>query len=568
MGHLQESNQTGGRPARGNACVAVGIFFLVLAAYVSTGPGRIDIIDGQARYDVTYHWLVEGRPIMRDPWIKPLMAVKGVGGLSYSYYGPAASVFAMPLVWFGLLVDVPPGEPGRFLFSLTSAIFGALVAVILYLFYVQLGFRRRTAIGWTMVSAFTTLIWPASASTFDNAQHAFFAIAATYLGFLGARRQSKLWATGGGLAAGVLVLYQEYFLMIIPALAISTLDWGYEGSRDVRPGRPKSNQSSWDRLGCSLGNWASHLSEWIGAACRGPGTARESCQRYACFLGAAVVGPVLSLAYNDMRFGSLLHDGKLRFMSQRAYPLLGNPLAGFLTILLSPGKGIFFYSPPLLLALWGLRRLFQRSPELGVAIVAPGMMIVLFISGIAFAGGDWCWGPRYLVVLLPLLALGCPFVCMKGRFRRALVVTIIGLGLMVQVLALSVENQRFFFARGLDDFFWAEDSWFYFRHSALVARAREFVSLKDGPPPEAKAFNPPPNPEWCTYAILGPPRPRSQAPQWMRQFKVFYLPRPWPIWIWRVEPDLRPINVSAWIAGLFAIALMGATLAHKGLHGT
>jgi len=568
MVDLQESNQNSGRPVPGNGWVAGGTFFLVLVAYVSTSPGRIDIIDGQARYDVAYHWLVEGRPIVRDPWIKPLMAVKGVGGLSYSYYGPAASVFAVPLVWLGLLVDLPRGEPSRFLFSLTSAIFGALVALILYLFYVQLGFSRKTALGWTMVSAFATLIWPSSASTFDNVQHGFFAITATYLGFLSARRQSKLWAAGGGLAAGVLVLYQEYFLMIIPALAISTIDWEYEGSREVWLDQSQSKESRWDRVRCRLGNCSKHLSQWIRSAYRGHGAARESCQRYACFLGVAAAGLVLSLVYNDLRFGSLLHDGKLRFASQRAYPLFGNPLAGFLTILLSPGKSIFLYTPPLVLALWGLRRLCQRSLQLGVAIVACSTIVVLFISCIAFAGGDWCWGPRYLVVLLPLLALGFPFVCMKSRFRRALVMTIVAVGLMIQVLALSVENQRFFFARGLDDFFWAEDRWFYFRHSAFVARATELISLKDGVPAEAKRFNAIPNPEWCTYAILGPPRPRSQAPRWMRQFKVFYLPRPWPIWIWQVEPDLRPINMSAWIAGLFATALLGAALVHKGLYGS
>src|SRR5271157_3599776 len=52
-----------------NKWIASGIFLLVLAIYVLSSPGRIDIIDGQARYDVAYNWLLEGRPVLRDPWI-------------------------------------------------------------------------------------------------------------------------------------------------------------------------------------------------------------------------------------------------------------------------------------------------------------------------------------------------------------------------------------------------------------------------------------------------------------------------------------------------------------------
>jgi hypothetical protein len=139
---------------------------------------------------------------------------------------------------------------------------------------------------------------------------------------------------------------------------------------------------------------------------------------------------------------------------------------------------------------------------------------------------------------------------------------ILATGLVIQGLALSVENQRFFFERGLNDFFWAEDSWFYFKHSALFARVGEAVSLKDGLPASARWFNSIPFDGWSTYTVLGPPLsiPRRMAPQWIRQRKVFYLPRPWPIWMWWIKPDLRPINVEAWLGGLLGIALLGIAL--------
>jgi hypothetical protein len=250
--------------------VAIGIFLVVLAVYILASPGRIDIIDGQARYDVAYNWLVEGRPVIRDQWIGRAMFVRGKGNLPYSYYGAPASVFSMPLVWFGLYADTLSHETSRFLFSLTSSIFGALIAIILFFFYSELGLRLRSALAWTMVSTFTTLVWPASESTFDNAQHAFFAITAAYLGFLAAKRDSILFAIGGGLMAAILIPYQEYFLLIIPALALCT----------IRPSASKDNSlatsssisiraSAWQRLVTALENKLRAMSGMVRRCLRG-----------------------------------------------------------------------------------------------------------------------------------------------------------------------------------------------------------------------------------------------------------------------------------------------------------
>lgn len=561
-----ESNRTSDTAPHPQWGIATGIFFAVLAVYVLSSPGRIDIIDGQARYDVAYHWIVEGRPLLRDPVISPLMAVKGRSGFPYSYYGPAGSVFAMPLVWLGLLDDDPPGETSRFLFSLTSSVFGALVAVVLYLFYVQLGLSVREASAWALLSSFATLIWPASNSAFDNAQQAFFVIAALYLGLLSAERRSRLLAVIGGIVAGVLILYQEYFILIIPGLAISTLTWPRAEAMANRQDHLQVRQHQETPPTLQLRRAVPTIGSVIRAACQRAGEPRECCLRFLLFLAATSVGVALSLGYNNLRFGSLFQNGKVIFAVQRGYPLLGNPVAGFLTLLVSPGKSVFLYSPPIILAVWGFRSLWRRKPEIGTAVLAVTTVLVLFISCIAFAGGDWCWGPRYLVPLIPLWALAFPFVSLKGRLRRGLMCALLATGFVIQVLALSVENQRFFFERGLNDFFWAEDSWFYFQHSALFARVGEAVSLRNGLPAAARWFNSNPADGWSTYTVLGPPLsiPRRMAPQWIRQRKVFYLPRPWAIWMWWIKPDLRPINIEAWLGGLCGVALLGIALIFRG----
>lgn len=542
--------------------ITTGIFLLVLAVYALTSPGRIDIIDGQTRFDVAYNWLAKGRPILRDPWISLYLGVPGRDGFRYASYGAPASVFAMPLVWLGPRVGAPAIEASQFLFSLTGSIFGAGIAAVLFLFYLELGVARRQALRWTMVSSFATLVWPMSTSTFDNAQHTFFVLGAFYFGFVSAKRRSAAYAMVGGLMTGMLVLYQEYFLLIVPTLALSTVRWQStnSGEDSAVAAQPLLSRAA-DRLKRTMQDSL----DLIRAAWSGPGDPRSSYLRYAIFVASVSVGVILSLAYNDLRFGSWLDDGKFRAITAHAYPLFGNPLAGLLTLLVSPGKSIFLYSPPVLLCLMGMHSFRQRHPQLAVAVMLTTIALVTFLSCISFVGGDWCWGPRYLTVLLPLWALTLPFISL-GKSWRQVSVAIVGLGLLVQVMALSVENQRFFFENDLHDYFWAEDAWVYFKRSALFSRAGEMVSLSAGVPATARYFNAIPVPDWCTYTILGPP-PTVSRNAWMRNYKIFYFPRPWPLWMAYLPPAIRPIQIEAWLWGLLGLAVLGGCLARGGLEG-
>ncbi len=545
--------------------VAGGVFLLVLAAYVLTSPGRIDIVDGQVRFDVAYNWLTVGRPVVRDPWVGRDMGVPGRDGAVYSFYGAPASVLSMPLVWLGLHFGAHDIQSSQFLFSLTSSIVGALIAPVLFLFYLELGVEMRKAFLWTMVASFATLVWPASNTTFDNAQHAFFGLSAAYLGFLSMKRDSRKLALAGGLMAGILILYQEYFLLVIPALAVSTLSWSSIREELLGTGSQTGTGSNSKGLLSRIVTEIRAPFTLVQEAFRGPGEARSSCLRCLCFLLGVTIGLLLSFGYNDLRFGSFFDSGKMRNFSHR-HPVWGNPIAGLLTLLISPGKSVFLYSPPLVLGLMGIRSLWRRRPETAFVIVNASVALILFMSCYAGVGGDWCWGPRFLTILLPLWALTFPFIP-TGKVRREVVLAIVGAGLLVQAMALSVETQRFFFEKGLNDYFWAEDPWAYFKRSALFARAGETLSLSEGPPATAQYFNSAPGLDWYTYAILGPPAqvPRNLSWLWMRNFKIYYLPRPWPLWMSWVKPALRPIDIWAWLLCLFGVAAAGSGLIYCGL---
>src|SRR5262249_36801113 len=179
--------------------------------------------------------------------------------------------------------------------------------------------------------------------------------AGMYFGFLSAKTGSKILAMLGGLLAGILILYQTYFFLVIPGLAVSTLSW-----KAIPESWSRSAATTSSRFPRFLSKASSIFREpflLLRTALRSSGEARESWLRFLCFCAAISVDLALYFAYNNLRFGSYFDDGKLRMELHRAYPLFGNPLAGLLTLLASPGKSIFLYSPPLILGILGMRSL-------------------------------------------------------------------------------------------------------------------------------------------------------------------------------------------------------------------
>lgn len=111
----------------------------------------------------------------------------------------------------------------------------------------------------------------------------------------------------------------------------------------------------------------------------------------ACFGGAFA----LQLATNALRgnawdigYGSFA----LRFSTPRSTGLAG--------LLVSPGKGLVFYAPVVLLAAFGWRRLAPTARFLLFAV--PAMHVLVVVRWSWWEGGA-AWGPRLLLPVLPLI---------------------------------------------------------------------------------------------------------------------------------------------------------------------
>src|SRR3954463_2654402 len=80
----------------------LGLFLTVFAVLALSGPGRIDIIDGQARYEVARSLVDHGDLEVRDPdlWFP---VARGRDGKVFTCYRLPHSLLGVPALW---LADV------------------------------------------------------------------------------------------------------------------------------------------------------------------------------------------------------------------------------------------------------------------------------------------------------------------------------------------------------------------------------------------------------------------------------------------------------------------------------
>lgn len=144
---------------------------------------------------------------------------------------------------------------------------------------------------------------------------------------------------------------------------------------------------------------------------------------------------IMFLGYNYVRWGAWLNSG----YDTKGAATQERVIWGLWGLLLSPGKSIFLYSPPLLLSLAALPRLLRRVPALLVAMLATLGPVLLLNASLLYWSGDYAWGPRYLVFAVPVLLVPGAFLiddllAARRRLTLAALGAVLALGLFVQVI--------------------------------------------------------------------------------------------------------------------------------------
>jgi hypothetical protein len=526
------------------ACWAIaltGQFQLVFAVAALSGPGRIDIVDGQTRYEVARNLVEHGDSVIRDKdvWCAVL---PGRDGQRYANYRFPHSGLGVVAIWLADATGPTDEARRQFFFTLICPFAAAVLALTYAVWFRSLGLGPWASIGWATAGIFCTPSWFYATSTFDDLLAATAGVTAVAIPFLCRERRPMLGAVAAGLLLALAFNVKPPMgVFVFPVLAASY--------RAQLPLRRQLIPMAIVLIGLALGFLAYTAYERFKFP-PGTGDAAETAE--------ALFGPVWT----------------------------GNPLPGLASLVASPSAGALWYCPTLLLSFAGWLRWRHKHRLFCGAVLLSSLGFTVFLSFLIFFKGEPSWGPRYLTPVFALWWLFAP--CAVDCMRRTLVCAILALGCLVQLLALSVDPQRLFLYQGIPFLYYREDPWFGFNPAIahLWQRPREIVEILStkGRAPEygsnaiptyavtvpsrlpmiaastagllAPAPGPSPVAAAAALALRAPVHAKAHAQAAGLQYHVYTSLRPWWINQQYLTAQERPVDLRS---TLIILGVLGAT---------
>jgi hypothetical protein len=374
----------------------IGLFLFAFFAYMAVGSREVPWTDARR-----FHMVAESI-VHRDAVDIPLFTGLQRDGKNYAFNPFLTSAVHVPGAALHKRVEERwrwAGEPTR---ALGSHIGPALSAALLCVFFAMLcrdlGASVLATNLSTVVLALGTMIGVYARSPYSEIVQAA-AFMGLFVWLLRVARKPTIWAAlWFGFWAGMIVNTKAIYVLSFPGAALFA-GWHIYRSHGLR------------RLLLSVG-WAT--------------------------LGA-LPGLAMMFAYNYVRTGSITNIGyPLAHQAEKEF--LEKPLFGLMGLFLSPGKSLFLYSPPLIVSLLALPRALRSRPGSWFwAFLLTAGPVVWFYSRFLFWSGDWCWGSRYVLFIIPPLLLPAVFLLDDYLPRRRLValgttVVVFAAGLAVQVV--------------------------------------------------------------------------------------------------------------------------------------
>jgi hypothetical protein len=328
--------------------------------------------------------------------------VQGVDGKHYTKYPLLTVVQCMPAL---LLQDAAhqfaPGDAAidALALGIVPHAVAATLAVGTWQLGLALGADVAAATWLALIALFTTPLWPASRALYSEGLQALLIVWITLMALRARHLQRRSAFAWAGLLCG-LAINTKITLCIMP-IAMLVDQWHVPGKRT--------------RL--------SHLAFFA--------------------LPAGCVGVVGWLAYNHLRYGNVLEQG---YGAHRDASLgFSVPLSsGVYGLLFSSGKSIFLYAPVLLVSLVAIPHWFRTRRRDLWLIAIPSLFTLAVTARWWSWSGDWAWGPRLLLPIVPLACLLLIDTLQSGtRMARAALGVLALLGLYIQVLGVSIDTAHF-----------------------------------------------------------------------------------------------------------------------------
>jgi hypothetical protein len=359
--------------------VALHLFFLALVVYAWFFQGGG--FNQNVNLDLT-RAIVERGTIRVDAYRENTGDLSLYRGHFYSNKAPGLSLLAVvPYFAIDRAVGLAGLERDAFVRTLAaygttvavSGLFGALIPALLFLHVRDGGASRRAAAASALIAAFATPLFAYSTMLFAHVPSAALSLAGFHLLF---RREAPARPAAAGLLLGAATVVNY---LCGPLAVIFAAVFLFRRAR-----------------------W------W----------------RDALAIATGALGPALLLGwYHQRAFGSPfatpIDTTNPAFISESAWlGIVRLPrLDALWGITVSPYRGLFFMAPILLFAFWGGAMLAREGRRREAAAIGGGAFFLLLFNA-SFNGwhGGYTIGPRYLLPLVPLLAIAA--VPALGRAPR------------------------------------------------------------------------------------------------------------------------------------------------------
>jgi len=365
-------------------------------------------------YLLTY----SGAPHNPDEWFY-------LDGTQAALRGDAAGVqahgwlFSWLIAPFYALSMLVPGTGSFQAALLLNIVITAATATFLYRALAELNYSTRLRLAAGLAYGLCTLAWPYSHYLFREPAAGLALLVATWgvLRFWRAGRLLPLLAAAVAFVCAVAV--KQTTLAFLPVYGVVGLAWVY---RSLWSGHPSTT--------CvARSGFAWHGRPSAQDALPASSLKRlPSGARVATAVAAVLVG-VLALVWLAGRVPAYVWT---------------LPRPGiFAALWVSPGWGLFFFSPVLVIAGIGAVVLARQHPVAAWLSWGGGLLYILLSTTNPFWWGYWAFGPRQLVPLLPLFCLALPagyvwLVARLGSAGKALAMALAVLSAGVQLLGVAV----------------------------------------------------------------------------------------------------------------------------------
>ncbi len=324
--------------------------------------------------------------VLDDSPLRQRQGVAGKDGKQVGRAGLPQALFEVPFYSAGAALDgVSEGGDDSFWRRWTVLFYnpfvGALGCALFFLIALRLTGSRGWAVTLAGLFALGSLAWPYAKMGMETTLT--LGMLLTFFGALKARDTKQVSAYAlAGIGAGIAVAAKPYAFPAVVAVMLLLLP--------LKPPRPKAIAAA-----------AVPFALWI----------------------------VAMLWFNWVRTGSITTTGNTEYEVALSAPF---NLVGYF---FSPGKGLIFYSPLVVLGALGLAGLWRADRRFAQALLLALGLTTLAV-GITPFGGEETWGPRYLVPVAWLLLLPIPWFATTKRRRQALGAVAV-VAVAVQVVAVA-----------------------------------------------------------------------------------------------------------------------------------